>query len=108
MKIFLSYASEDKAIAEPIIFSLRGRGHEVFLDRDNLPPSGSYDQQTESAVNDAETTSVPTPLNRALHPNALKLDAGLLKHTTGSERIGAGLRNMRWVKVKKYLYVKPG
>jgi hypothetical protein len=51
----LIISHEDKAIAEPIIFSLRGRGHEVFLDRDNLPPSGSYDQQTESAVNDAET-----------------------------------------------------
>jgi len=43
MKIFLSYASEDKAIAEQIAFSLRSRGHLVFLDRDDLPPGQSYD-----------------------------------------------------------------
>ena len=36
MQIFLSYASEDKAVAEPIAFSLRARGHKVFLDRDDL------------------------------------------------------------------------
>jgi hypothetical protein len=55
MKIFLSHASQDKALAESIAFSLRGRGHKVFLDRDNLPPSGSYDNQIESAINDSET-----------------------------------------------------
>jgi TIR domain len=54
MKVFLSYASEDKAVAESIAFSLRGRGHKVFLDRDNLPPGGSYDQQIESAVNESD------------------------------------------------------
>jgi hypothetical protein len=55
VKIFLSYASEDKAVAEPIAFSLRGRGHEVFFDRDNLPPGKGYDEHIESAVNDCET-----------------------------------------------------
>ena len=54
MNIFLSYASEDKAVADSIAFSLRGRGHKVFLDRDNLPPGGSYDQQIESAVNNSD------------------------------------------------------
>ena len=54
MKIFLSYASQDRAVAESIAFSLRGRGHKVFLDRDNLPPGKSYDEQIESAVNESE------------------------------------------------------
>jgi hypothetical protein len=54
MKIFLSYASQDKAVAESIAFSLRGSGHKVFLDRDNLPPAESYDQQIESAVNSSD------------------------------------------------------
>jgi hypothetical protein len=54
MRIFLSYASQDKDVAESIAFSLRGRGHKVFLDRDNLPSGGSYDQQIESAVNDSD------------------------------------------------------
>ncbi len=50
MQIFLSYASEDKAVAEPIAFSLRARGHKVFLDRDDLPAGGEYDQKIEQAV----------------------------------------------------------
>jgi hypothetical protein len=50
MQIFLSYASEDKAIAEPIAFSLRSRGHKVFLDRDDLPAGGEYDHKIEEAV----------------------------------------------------------
>ena len=51
MKIFLAYASQDRADAESIAFSLRGRGHQVFLDRDDLPAGTSYDQQIERAVN---------------------------------------------------------
>lgn len=50
MQIFLSYASEDKEIAEPIAFSLRARGHKVFFDRDDLPPGGEYDIRIEKAV----------------------------------------------------------
>jgi len=54
MRIFLSHANEDKAVAESIAFSLRNRGHEVFLDRDDLPPGASYDQRIERAVKDSE------------------------------------------------------
>jgi hypothetical protein len=54
MKIFLSYATEDNAAAESIAFSLRGRSHNVFLDRDELPAGASYDQQIERAVNNSD------------------------------------------------------
>lgn len=50
MKIFLTYASEQKSIAQSIAFSLRGRGYDVFLDKDDLPPGRSYDEQIETAV----------------------------------------------------------
>jgi hypothetical protein len=50
LQIFLSYAAEDKNIAEPIAFSLRARGHKVFFDRDDLPPGGEYDMRIEQAV----------------------------------------------------------
>ena len=50
MQIFLSYASEQKAIAEPIAFSLRKRGHQVFLDRDDLPAGQSFDDQIAAAI----------------------------------------------------------
>jgi hypothetical protein len=51
MKTFLSYASEDRSIAESIAFSLRGRGHEVFLDRDGLQAGEGFDKSIEQAVN---------------------------------------------------------
>jgi hypothetical protein len=50
MQIFLTYASEQKATAEAIAFSLRSRGHKVFLDKDDLPPGQSYDEQIETAI----------------------------------------------------------
>src|SRR5579871_710700 len=50
MKIFLSYPSPDKNTAESIAFSLRSRGYQVFLDRDDLPPGRSYDEQIERAI----------------------------------------------------------
>jgi hypothetical protein len=50
VQVFLCYATEDKAIAEPIAFSLRARGYKVFIDRDDLPPAGEYDMRIERAV----------------------------------------------------------
>jgi hypothetical protein len=49
-KIFLSYASDDKAFAERIAFALRGRGYKVFLDKDDLPPGEDYSLRIEQAV----------------------------------------------------------
>ena len=51
IKIFLTYASEDRTIAESITFSLRERGYTVFLDRDDLPPGESFNKQIERAIN---------------------------------------------------------
>lgn len=50
MRIFLSYASEQRPVAEAIAFTLRGRGHVTFLDKEDLPPGSSYDQQIARAV----------------------------------------------------------
>jgi hypothetical protein len=50
MQVFLSHASEQKALAETVAFSLRNRGYKVFLDKDDLPPGMSYDEQIEAAV----------------------------------------------------------
>jgi hypothetical protein len=50
VRIFLSYASERRAAAEPIAFALRGRGYDVFLDKTDLPPAGDYAAQIEQAI----------------------------------------------------------
>ena len=54
LKIFLSHASQDRAVAESIVFSLRGRGYQVFLDRDDLPAGASFDQQIERGINESD------------------------------------------------------
>jgi TIR domain-containing protein len=54
MRIFLSYASEQRSIAEPIVFALRGRGHKVFFDKADLPPGGNYDAQIENAIKQSD------------------------------------------------------
>lgn len=54
MRIFLTYASEQKASAEAIAFSLRGRGHHVFLDKDDLPPGQNYEVQIENAISQSD------------------------------------------------------
>lgn len=54
MRIFLSYATEQKNVAEPIAFSLRSRGHHVFLDKDDLPPGQTFDDQIQKAVESSD------------------------------------------------------
>jgi hypothetical protein len=50
MRIFLSYASEDRDVAALVKESLAARGHRVFFDRDSLPPGESYEDQIEAAI----------------------------------------------------------
>ena len=50
MKVFVSYAKENRQLAEQVAHSLRGRGHTVFFDRSSLPPGGNFEQQIEAAI----------------------------------------------------------
>jgi hypothetical protein len=50
VRIFLSYASEQRGVAETVALALRNQGHTVFFDRDDLPPAASYDEQIRSAI----------------------------------------------------------
>ncbi|MFN0182224.1 MAG: toll/interleukin-1 receptor domain-containing protein, partial [Aquabacterium sp.] len=54
MKIFLSYASEDRALAEEIQLALAGAGHEVFFDRESLPAGGDYHTRIKASVDGAD------------------------------------------------------
>jgi len=54
MKIFLSYASEDRAVAEPVNLALLAQGHDVFFDRDDLPPGAEYDNRVRQAIGQAD------------------------------------------------------
>lgn len=50
VRIFLSYASEDRGLAESLALKLRGAGHSVFFDRDDLPPGEEYDVRIRRAI----------------------------------------------------------
>jgi formylglycine-generating enzyme required for sulfatase activity len=54
MKIFLSYASEDREWVEPINLALRAQGHKVFFDRTDLPPGEEYDTRIREAIEGSE------------------------------------------------------
>lgn len=54
MSIFLSYASENREIAELIAFAMRARNYNVFLDVDDLPPGLSYEQKIEQEINKSD------------------------------------------------------
>jgi len=44
VRIFISYASEDRAIAEPIHYALTAAGHETFFDRADIQGSADFHQ----------------------------------------------------------------
>jgi formylglycine-generating enzyme required for sulfatase activity len=54
MKIFLSYASEDRAAAAAIRLALRAQGHDVFFDRDDLPPGEEFDARIRRAIEQSD------------------------------------------------------
>lgn len=50
MKIFLSYAHEQRLLAEEVSLSLSVRGHDVFFDRSILKAGVEYDAAIQKAV----------------------------------------------------------
>ena len=50
MKIFLSYASQDREPAKSVYLALRDQGHTVFFDRADLPAGEEYHNRIRSAV----------------------------------------------------------
>jgi len=50
MRVFLSYPSEDRKLAEAIYLGLRAQRHRVFFDRADLPPGEEYDVRIRRAI----------------------------------------------------------
>ena len=53
MKIFVSHASEQRAIAEAIEAALACEGHAVFVDRSDLPSGETYHDRIRDAIRDS-------------------------------------------------------
>lgn len=54
MQIFLSYASEDRDLADEIQLALLGAGHKVFFDKESLPAGEDYHSRIERAVQQSD------------------------------------------------------
>jgi len=54
MRIFLSYASQGRAVADTINHALLEQGHDVFFDRDDLPAGEEYHSSIRRAIQSAE------------------------------------------------------
>lgn len=54
MRIFLSYASEDRAVAEEVALALGGAGHDVFFDRSSLPAGGDFHARIQAAIDQTD------------------------------------------------------
>jgi len=50
VRIFLSHASEQRAEADRLALALQSRGHEVFLDTEDLPAGADYQTRIEDAI----------------------------------------------------------
>jgi formylglycine-generating enzyme required for sulfatase activity len=50
MKVFLSYASQDRACAAAINRTLLDQGHDVFFDREDLPPGEEFHNRIRQGI----------------------------------------------------------
>ena len=54
MRIFLSYASEDRATADAVRLALQGDGHDVFFDREDLPPGEEFHTRIRRGIESSD------------------------------------------------------
>src|SRR5688500_20408375 len=54
MRLFLSYASEARASADAIRLALESDGHDVFFDREDLPPGGEFHARIRRGIEESE------------------------------------------------------
>jgi PAS domain-containing protein len=54
VNVFLSYASEQRTIAEEIALALRAQDHDVFFDRSSLPDGEAYDARIRDAIHECD------------------------------------------------------
>ena len=54
MKLFLSYPSAERHLAERLTLALEAEGHEVFFDRSELPAGEAFHQRLRQGIQDAD------------------------------------------------------
>jgi formylglycine-generating enzyme required for sulfatase activity len=80
MRIFLSYASQDREQAKSIYLALRDQGHKVFFDRADLPAGEEYHNRIRGAIQKSHLFVF------LLSPNALDSNSYTLEELSIAEK----------------------
>jgi len=106
MWVFISYASEDRGLAEEIHLALAGAGHQTFFDRQSLPAGGDFHGQIKAAVERCDrfifliSPDSIRPGGYAL--TELKYASGKWRHPLGHV-LPVVVRPVDWESIPKYL-----
>lgn len=85
MRIFISYASQDRESAKSIYLVLRDQGQQTFFDRAELPAGDEYHNRIREAIQKAHLFIF------LLSPNALDADSYTLEELSIAEKAGVKL-----------------
>lgn len=73
MKIFLSYASQDRPVADAVHRALAEQGHDVFFDREDLPPGEEFHARIRRAIETSDLFVILVSEN-AIDPGSYTLN----------------------------------
>ncbi len=114
MKIFLSYAAADRALAEQVRLLLVQAGHQVFFDCTSLSPSEDYSESVRAAVDDSEIVILlVSPDSIAPNSSALtELEYARARQRSGKLRLlPVRLRDTPWdnipTELKRFHFLDP-
>jgi formylglycine-generating enzyme required for sulfatase activity len=85
IKIFLSYASQDREQGKSIYLALRDQGHKVFFDRADLPAGEEYHNRIRHAIQKSHLFIF------LLSPNAVDSNSYTLEELSIAEKAGSKL-----------------
>jgi formylglycine-generating enzyme required for sulfatase activity len=85
MRIFISYASQDRELAKSIYLVLRDQGQPTFFDRADLPAGDEYHNRIREAIQKSHLFIF------LLSPNALDADSYTLEELRIAEKAGVKL-----------------
>jgi formylglycine-generating enzyme required for sulfatase activity len=85
MRIFISYASQDREPANSIYLALRDQGQRAFFDRTDLPAGDEYHNRIRKAIQKSHLFIF------LLSPNALDADSYTLEELSIAEKAGVKL-----------------
>jgi TIR domain len=85
IKIFLSYASQDREQAKSIYLALRDQGHKVFFDRADLPAGEEYHNRIREAIQKSRLFIF------LLSPNAVDSNSYTLEELSIAEKASSKL-----------------